>query len=173
MLDLCRAIGLACVPRLEIIFIATATGIIEWHALVLRLIEEPTGLLLTAVPLRPGQQATIFRSFTLQTLLVTGDLCSEVVVVSFAAAIFELLAGLGVRVVEPSREVPLAGAYFLLLLARIKIIGNNAKLLALFSGLELVRISETAAINELTTPFPVGVIVPRREVAFARSWYLW
>lgn len=54
-----RAIRLACVPRFEIIFIPTATGIIEWHAPILRLIKVPSRLLLATVTFGSWQQATI------------------------------------------------------------------------------------------------------------------
>lgn len=60
-----------------------------------------------------------FPSFRLQTLLMASDFRGEVVVVSFAPAIFELLASLRLGVEDPPREVALARADFLRLLARI------------------------------------------------------
>ena len=55
----------------------------------------------------------------LQALLVASDFRREVVIVSFAAAVTELLARLRFRVEEPSGEVALAGTWLFRLLARI------------------------------------------------------
>ena len=55
----------------------------------------------------------------LQALLVASDFRREVVIVSFAAAVTELLTRLRFRVEEPSGEVALAGTWLFRLLARI------------------------------------------------------
>lgn len=175
LLDFSRAIRLACVSRFEIIFISTATGIIEWHASILRLVKVPSRFLLPTfrITLVSRQQATISSASWLQTLLMTGDLGGEVVVVRFASAIPELFAGLQLGIEVPPGEVTFAGTRFLRLFAGIQIVGGNAKLFAFFLGLELVRISKTTTMNELTTLLSASVIIPRREVSNAGSGYLW
>ena len=55
----------------------------------------------------------------LQALLVASDFRCEVVIVSFAAAVAELLTGLRFCVEVPPGEVALAGTWLFRLLARI------------------------------------------------------
>lgn len=104
---------------------------------------------------------------------MASDFRREVVIISFAAAVAELLTGLRFCVEVPFGEVALAGTWLFRLLARIKIIRSDAEFFALFPGLEFIGVSEAAAVDELSTLLSTSVVVPSREVSLAWPGDLW
>lgn len=54
-----------------------------------------------------------------------------------------------------------------------QIIGSNTKLFTFFFRFKFIGVSETTAIDKLTTLFPPRVVIPSREVALAGPRDFW